>query len=101
MQLDPIDRLTAAVERLEMATRAQSLPAEDRWIDAEGIAALVSLAPRTVAEKLVCRPDFPRPLRIGHPRWNYAEVVEYLRRTPHPARGRRLRGVWRESGGAA
>lgn len=31
------------------------------------------------AERLACKPGFPKPAREGHPRWNVAEVHEWMR----------------------
>lgn len=76
-----LDRLVAAVERLESLQRVASIRAEHRWIGAEEIAAMTGFKARTIAEKIVCKPGFPKPMQIdgiGHKRWNYAEVAEYF-----------------------
>lgn len=62
------------------ATRAASVPLRDRWLDAAGIGALLSHPARYVLERLAPRPDFPRPLREGHPRWKASEVLEWAER---------------------
>lgn len=61
------DALIAKIEELIAVTRAASLPVRERWLDAEGIAAMLSFKPRYVLENLSCRPDFPKPLRLAAP----------------------------------
>lgn len=49
---------------------------------ADDIAEFLTLAPRTVKEKLVHRPDFPAPLRLSSKvkRWFRDEVIEWAMR---------------------
>lgn len=77
------DALIAKIEELIAVTRAASIPVRERWLDAEGIAAMLSFKPRYVLENLSCRPDFPKPLRLdgtGHPRWKASEVLDWAAR---------------------
>ena len=62
-----------------------------KWLDAKGVADLLSLGPRQVRERLALRPDFPKPLRIGgtgHPRWRSDEVLEWAERARQLTGGR-------------
>lgn len=68
------------LDELIAATKAASLPLDARWLDAEGVASLLSFKPRYVLENIANRPDFPAPLRLdgsGHPRWRASEVIEW------------------------
>lgn len=71
------DALIAKFDELIAATRAASLPVRERWLDAEAAAALLSITPSTFVRHYACRPDFPKPLRVGHPRWKAAEVLQW------------------------
>lgn len=71
--LDKLDELIAA-------TRAAGIPLKDRWLDSAAVGALLSYPPRYVLERLGPRPDFPRPLREGHPRWKASEVLAWAER---------------------
>lgn len=68
--MDKLDEVITAI-------RAAAIPISSRWIDAEGVAALLGYSRRTVLERIVCRPDFPKPLRIGQPRWKAREVEQW------------------------
>ncbi len=62
-----------------------------RWLDASGVAEMLSVSPRYVRERLALRPDFPRPLRIqriGHPRWREDEVIEWAEKERQRQNGR-------------
>jgi predicted DNA-binding transcriptional regulator AlpA len=74
------DEIVQRLDALIAATRAASLPVAVRWLDAEGVGALLSISPRTVLERYAPRPDFPRPMREGHPRWKASEVLEWAER---------------------
>ena len=61
------------------------------WLDAAGVGALLSLAPRVVREKVALLPGFPVPMRIagvGHPRWRKDEVLEWAEQQRHLTTGR-------------
>lgn len=60
-----------------MSSAAESIPFELRAIDADGVAALVGLSPRTVLEKVACRPDFPVRLTSRPATWVAGEVLEW------------------------
>lgn len=80
------------LDELIAATRAAGVPLRDRWLDAAGIGMLLSYPARYVLERLAPRPDFPKPLREGHPRWKAAEVLEWAERTrDQAAQPRRIR----------
>jgi len=75
--------ITAKLDELITAVRSESMPTSRRWIDAAGIAAMLGFSPRQVAERIVCKPDFPKPFRLGghgHPRWRMSEVEEWIER---------------------
>jgi predicted DNA-binding transcriptional regulator AlpA len=58
------------------------LPLDAIWLDAEGVGEMLGYEPRLVRERIACRPDFPKPSRIGgrgHARWNAAEVDAWMR----------------------
>lgn len=71
-----IERLDAVVAELK-ALRTGSA---DRWLDADGVAAMLSTTRRNVLERLAPRPDFPPALRFcpgGHPRWKRSEIEQW------------------------
>lgn len=56
-------------------------PLDALWLDADGIAAMLSYEPRVVRERIVCLPGFPAPARIGNkgrPRWLASEVHAWM-----------------------
>lgn len=68
-----------------------TVPRDILWLDAEGVGAMLSYEPRVIRERIACRPDFPRPVRIGHignPRWNAAEVDAWMRQQREATGGR-------------
>lgn len=74
--------LTAKLDELIAAIRAESVPESRRWIDTGGIAAMLGFSQRQVSERIVCKPDFPKPFRLGvhgHPRWRMSEVEEWIK----------------------
>lgn len=71
--------LIAKLDELIAATRQAAVPAAIRWASAETMAAMLDMTPRQFAERLACKPGFPKPAREGHPRWNVAEVHEWMR----------------------
>ena len=46
---------------------------EDRWARFAWVAWYLDQKPRTAARTILL-PDFPKPLRVGHPRWLKSEV---------------------------
>lgn len=56
---------------------AEQIPWEERAIGAEEVGALLGLAPRTVLEKVVCRPNFPVRLTMRPATWIAREVLEW------------------------
>jgi len=74
----------AIIEKLDeliAVTKSAAIPITDRWIDARGIAALLSSTPSNVLQRLACRPDFPKANRVGHPRWKATEVLQWMEDT--------------------
>lgn len=52
-----------------------SVPFELRAIDAEAVGLLLGLSPRTVLEKVACRPDFPVRVSMRPATWVAGEVL--------------------------
>lgn len=73
------EALIAKLDELIAATRASALPLNQRWLSAESMAALLDMEPRQFAERLACKPGFPKPAREGHPRWHAGEVLEWYK----------------------
>jgi predicted DNA-binding transcriptional regulator AlpA len=58
------------------------IPTQILWLDAEGVGTMLGYEARIIRERIACRPDFPKPSRIGgkgNPRWNAAEIDEWMR----------------------
>lgn len=73
------DNITNKLDELLAVSRSASIPINVRWLDAAGVGAMLGYSARHVAERVACRPDFPRPMRIngGHPRWLAKEVMTW------------------------
>lgn len=57
------------------------IPTTILWLDAAGVGAMLGYEARIIRERIACRPDFPKPSRIGgkgNPRWNAAEIHEWM-----------------------
>lgn len=69
-----------ALERIEAAVRQGSVPASYRWIDAAGVAAMIGMSTRHLAERVAYRPDFPKPARVagGERKWRMDEVQRWM-----------------------
>lgn len=82
------------IERLDQliaTTKTAAIPLDSRWLDADGVGAMLGFAPRYVLEKLATRPDFPKPMRLdgsGHPRWLASEIHEFAKNQQSKAVGR-------------
>lgn len=75
-----LETVLKKLDALESITKASSIPVADRFLDAADIAALLSLKPAYVRERICTRPDFPTPMRVdgkGHPRWKGSEVLSW------------------------
>lgn len=71
------------ISELIAATKAAAIPLPMRWLDAEEVGALLGYSGRQVMERIACRPDFPKALRVdgrGHPRWLASEVSKWAER---------------------
>ena len=64
------------------------IPDEHRLWSSEDIAQYLGLAKRTVAERLVFTPGFPRPVDVGPRRWYMTEVIEWAGNTRRDKRRR-------------
>lgn len=82
--------LSEKLDELILVTRAASF--SDRYLDAVGVGALLSVEPRYVLERLACRPDFPKPASWGQPRWKASEVMEWAdaQRAPIRRKSKRI-----------
>lgn len=69
--------LIAKLDELIAATREASARANAAWLDANAAAELLCVTPRQFAERIACKPGFPAPLRVGHPRWKRTEVLAW------------------------
>ena len=75
-----LETVLRKLDALESIARASSIPVADRYLDAADIAALLSLKPAYVREKICSRPDFPAAMRVdgkGHPRWKGSDVLSW------------------------
>ena len=62
-----------ALERIERVLRSGCQ--RDTWIDADDVAAYLGFSVDHTRQRILCRPDFPKALRVtGHPRWKRSEV---------------------------
>lgn len=57
--------------------RKSIVPWEQQAIGAEEVGGLLGLAPRTVLEKVACRPDFPVRLTMRPATWVAPEIPEW------------------------
>jgi predicted DNA-binding transcriptional regulator AlpA len=73
---------------IEQTTRRsrERIPFDERWLSVGEIGELIGLCESQTLRTIVCRPDFPSPLRLGKPRWPAKEVKEWLqsRRCDNP-----------------
>ena len=57
--------------------RETTIPREQRAIGVEEVGELLGLAPRTLLEKVACRPDFPVRLTVRLATWVAGEILEW------------------------
>jgi predicted DNA-binding transcriptional regulator AlpA len=79
------------LDELIVAIKAASVPVDKRWVDAETGAGMLTVSKRTFLEEYAPRPDFPKPLREGQPRWKASEILQWAdrRRDAGLRRGKR------------
>lgn len=72
--------LLAKLDELKIVMVANSIPFNYRWLDAEGVAAMMCVSVGHFRERIACKPKFPKPSRPtgGHPRWKAAEIEEWM-----------------------
>jgi prophage regulatory protein len=60
-------------------TSVPSLPAPKLWLDARGVARLLSIGVRTLW-RMVAQGKLPQPIRLNRKlvRWNYAELTQFI-----------------------
>jgi len=67
------EAIVAKLDELIAATRASNA----EWLDAGGVGALLSQERSYVIDRLAPRPDFPKPMRAGQPRWKRSEILAW------------------------
>jgi len=81
-----MDQLESLARRVDALTAAVGLPPEVRYVGLEKIAAMLDLSVSHIKQRIVCRSDFPKPMRLvseedepktGHPRWKMSDIVEW------------------------
>lgn len=75
-----------------------SIPIEIALWDVSDIGAYLKRSPQTVRERIVCLPDFPKPIRTpalregkvtrGHPAWKAMEVIKWTESHREQPQGR-------------
>jgi predicted DNA-binding transcriptional regulator AlpA len=67
---------------IAVAALAASIPVAVRWLDSDGVGAMLGYSGQHVRERLACRKDFPKPARIdgGHARWRASEIDAWMER---------------------
>lgn len=66
---------------IEAIRQVAQIPTDRRLWSLATIANYAELSESHVAQKVVCKPAFPRPIRLdgsGHPRWLAGEVMAYF-----------------------
>lgn len=66
---------------IEAIRQVAQIPTDRRLWSLATIAAYAELSESHVAQKVVSKPGFPRPIRLdgnGHPRWLAGEVMAYF-----------------------
>lgn len=81
------DDVIAKLDEVKAAILASSVPFEHRWLDADGVAAMLSVSAGHFRDRIAPLPDFPKGRRFtgGHRRWKAAEVDEWANRQHHRA----------------
>ena len=68
-------------ETVEALRQVAQIPTESRLWSIATIAEYCELSASHVAQKIVCRPDFPKAIRVGgvgKPRWRGREVMRWF-----------------------
>ena len=66
---------------IEAIRQVAQIPTERRLWSLATIAEYAELSASHIAQKVVCQPDFPRPIRIlgsGKPRWKAGDVMAWF-----------------------
>jgi predicted DNA-binding transcriptional regulator AlpA len=74
-----MSELAEKLDELIRVTREAGLG--DRYLDAEGVAALLGYSKTYTRDRLVHMPDFPAALRMGdgHGRWLRSDVLKWAK----------------------
>lgn len=71
--------IDAVLDELRQIREALAVPSvEPQWLDAKGVGKLISQEPSYVLQRLAIRPDFPEANRVGQPRWDRDEVLQWM-----------------------
>lgn len=84
-----MEQMRERLNELVTLIREGLVPPEMRWLDAEGVAAMLGYDPRYVSEHLANKPGFPRAMRAnrtGRPRWLMSEIQEWALSQREPPR---------------
>ena len=73
--MSEIAELLTEVQRLAASS---AYPPDCRYVGIEQIASMLNYSESHVKNRIICAPGFPKPSRIGHPRWKMSEVVEWM-----------------------
>lgn len=87
------DPIVERLDKLIAVTRALQVAHLDPWLNAELVGALLTYSSAQVLERLACRPDFPKALRLdgGHPRWRASEIHAWAEKNRGRTGGRKRR----------
>jgi predicted DNA-binding transcriptional regulator AlpA len=68
------------LQKLVGMLTAAAIPPKLRWLDAEGVGAMLGYSAQHVRERLACKPGFPKPSRPfgGQPRWRASEIDAWM-----------------------
>lgn len=75
--------MSVNLETVEALRQVAQIPTERRLWSIATIALYAELSHSHVAQKVVCQPDFPKPIRIlgtGKPRWKAGDVMQWFER---------------------
>lgn len=75
-----MEALLAKLDELKAVMAANSIPFDKRYLDAEGVAAMMCVSVGHFRERIACKPSFPKPKRPtgGHARWKATDIEEWM-----------------------
>jgi len=71
---------TEVLKKLIGMLTSAAIPPNIRWLDADGVGAMLGYSGQHVRERLASKPGFPKPSRPfgGQPRWKASEIDEWM-----------------------